>query len=726
MFRWFAVCVMLCGGAVALMWKVSDLTLPHTDDQPPVRGTTGGPRPPAPRTAAEGQEKKADDALPVERNAEGKALAPPIRFDEAKEQFRGLPLVVPDARIVPFDKEEVPSERDGTLVVIGTEIKPGEQVPAGRRFKATLGYLILELGPGEKVPAEEQIRFPNDARVWRRWRPDDPLPPGKVGLYRVEREYRRLEPGDEVQAGQVVAVVDLSIALNEMAIKVANLAASESDRVAAVKTKGEAQRRVAAMEKLRREVRGGVSEDDYQGAILTAQRYGEEEVAKQAAVVKTQQELIQASYLVEKHQVRSAIPGTVKVIYKNRGEAIKQLENLLQLQNHQRYRVEGLVELQEAERIRKDAPVIIEATRPEPPAAVLRGHLGEVSCVAVGGGATPVIVSGSAEDRTLRGWDPKTGQERLRQEGVAVRAVACTPKGAPRNLVLFGSADGAARLLDLDQRDQAPRELAERHQGAIYAVAFSPDGALCATGGEDRSIRLWDVETGKRLDAYPNAHRAAVTSLQFTPHRQLVSAGRDNALAVWDVQPDKPLARAGDPFDRRSGDVAQPGVSPDGGRVLFDQGKELRLLSLQSRQSEGFFRNPPGASNFTTMALFSPDGKTVLTNGASESRLQLWRAPAGGNPRASELRQFVWPTGPSTCGAFDPDGKFAVTGTQDHQVLLWPMPEKEEIEKRLVGQNLRVDKSLDLSTRQVRIWAEVDNPGWLRLGGTATMVIPQE
>src|SRR5205085_1978125 len=118
--------------------------------------------------------------------------------------------------------------------------------------------------------------------------------------------------------------------------------------------------------------------------------------------------------------------------------------------------------------------------------------------------------------------------------------------------------------------------------------------------------------------------------------------------------------RSGDGFDKRSGEVTHLGVSPDGKYVLFDDGKEMRIQALDGGQIAGLIQNSAGAG-FRGLAMFSPDGKTVLTTTASENRLQLWRTPAlsgadtqGG--RAAELRQFVWSTGNETSAAYAPNG----------------------------------------------------------------------
>src|SRR5262249_5205281 len=234
-------------------------------------------------------------------------------------------------------------------------------------------------------------------------------------------------------------------------------------------------------------------------------------------IIEAQRELSASMTDLKMHEIRAAIDGTIKVIYKNsQGDAVKPLEAIMQIQNPGRLRVEGLLDVQEAFKLKEGMPVIVEASRPEPPRLILSGHLRPVTCVAVSKGKRPVIVSGS-EDETLRVWDSATGRTWLVRLNRVARAAGCTPPGSEHNLVLFGCADGTAGLLDLDKisPDAAARDLAERHQKAINGVAFSPDGERCATCSDDRTICLWKTETGELLYRLPAVHRNAVTSVQF-------------------------------------------------------------------------------------------------------------------------------------------------------------------------------------------------------------------
>ncbi|MCS7313706.1 MAG: serine/threonine-protein kinase, partial [Acidobacteria bacterium] len=74
------------------------------------------------------------------------------------------------------------------------------------------------------------------------------------------------------------------------------------------------------------------------------------------------------------------------------------------------------------------------------------------------------------------------------------------------------------------------------HRDFVWAVVFSPDGRVLASGGRDRTVRLWDVEKGA-LGRVLLGHEGEVTSVAFSPDgRVLASGGRDRAVLMWDVE----------------------------------------------------------------------------------------------------------------------------------------------------------------------------------------------
>jgi WD40 repeat protein len=515
-------------------------------------------------------------------------------------------------------------------------------------------------------------------------------------------------------------MLDHRLALDDWAIRNAKVVQADLDRQASEKTRDEAEQRYLTELRLS----GGKFDEKVRGAKLTWDRYIYEEKSKREGVELAKKELHQAETVLKMHEIRAAIPGRIKTIYKKKGEAVKAMEPVMQIHGCDRIQVEGLLELQHLQRLQgREVKVVVEPTEAETPEQTFSGHLQEVTGVAVTrDAANPLIVSAS-EDGTVRVWDRSMRRERrvLRQP-TAVRAVACTPPKSAANLILAGGADGKARLWDLDSDSDQPRELEGQHRGAINCVAFTPDGTWCLTAGDDREIMLWEVASGQLKYKFPAGHRAAVTSLRCTPRSQLVSAGRDNTLRLWTMGENG--ARQEASIDRRSGDLTDIGVSPDGKQVLFDKGKVLQVLTIPGGLTEGTLKNSSGATNFTTFALFSPDGQLILTSGASEGRCQIWRAPTP-TTRGYELCQLIAPERSNpTCAVFSPDGKFVVTGTRDRQVLVWNVPSKEEIERQLSAKLTLVDRSVESGGRQMRIWAELPNPDERLIpGSTATLAL---
>jgi WD40 repeat protein len=728
MFRWLFVSLLLSACGVAAVWML----VPHLTPAA-VSPSDSHPTNARPKRVAPAGVKEPEQAAPrrvtvaMANRTGGQAEVTVFRIDNPQELT--APIVIPDGRLVITEKQVVPAEKDGVIRFIGTEVQTGEVVPPEKQLPdAPLGFLAIQVGSNEQpLNGERFFTLPPDQRiVYRRIRETDEFEPNKIRLSQVLHKVRKLEEGDRVQRGQLLALINPQKQLDEVAGKIAKIDMTEFERLQAEEQETEFKRRYETQKETNRLTPGAIGKDALMETWIQYRKHKAEKDVKKAETKINQRALSAALTELKMHEVRAAIDGVIKVIHKNhQGDAVKQHEPIMEIQNPTRMRVDARLELQEAINLKEGMTAIVEVSRPEAP-RVINGHLRAVNCVAVSKGKRPVIVSGS-EDETLRGWDSVTGGGLwiVKGQHSAVRSVACTAPSSPHNLACFGCADGSVRVMDLDKPEQNPHEMAERHKGPVLGVAFSPDGTTVATCGDDKQIRLWNTKTGSLLHIL-GKHSGAVTSVQFASAKRLVSAGKDNRLILWDLEA-KPPHPIGRPFDGRGGDVLTLGVSPDGKTVLFDQGKELQLLTLEDRQIVGTLQNPSLGMNFSTMALFSPDGKTILTNGPASGRLQLWRTPAP-QMRGSELRSFVWnppnANGIVTCGAFAPEGgSFAVTGTQDHKVLVWTMPSQQEIDSRLEARLTLVEYNLDTQSRHVKVWAELDNPGWLIQGMQATMVV---
>jgi WD40 repeat protein len=79
----------------------------------------------------------------------------------------------------------------------------------------------------------------------------------------------------------------------------------------------------------------------------------------------------------------------------------------------------------------------------------------------------------------------------------------------------------------------------KKHSAAVNAISFSADGELMATGGDDRTVILWDTATGKARHTL-KGHDLTVTSLAFSSDGVLLASGSGNASVVlWDVRTGK-------------------------------------------------------------------------------------------------------------------------------------------------------------------------------------------
>ncbi len=113
---------------------------------------------------------------------------------------------------------------------------------------------------------------------------------------------------------------------------------------------------------------------------------------------------------------------------------------------------------------------------------------------------------------------------------------------SPDGKVVVMAAGNEIRFLDAGT--QKLLIVIKGHEGAVTALAYSPDGKILASGSADKTVRLWDAATGKGLQVF-KAHQAAIRSLRFSGDgKTLTTSGTDKSTIVWDLATGKIIRQA--------------------------------------------------------------------------------------------------------------------------------------------------------------------------------------
>ena len=205
-------------------------------------------------------------------------------------------------------------------------------------------------------------------------------------------------------------------------------------------------------------------------------------------------------------------------------------------------------------------------------------------------------------------------------------------------LLASAGDDNLVKLWDLERGEEV-RSL-DGHITPVAALAFSPDGALLASGGVKYStvIKLWDVDSGQDLRTF-TGHTDNVQDLRFSPDGELLaSASADRTVRLWNVKE----GRAAYTLAGQTESVYSLAFSPDG--ALLASSGDDGAIKLWDVRAGIDLRNLTGHREDVFSLGFSPDG-SLLASGGLDDEVYLGGIPGAGTSSGPLMVGDVSPVG---------------------------------------------------------------------------------
>ncbi|MCV3214149.1 hypothetical protein OGM63_11610 [Plectonema radiosum NIES-515] len=250
----------------------------------------------------------------------------------------------------------------------------------------------------------------------------------------------------------------------------------------------------------------------------------------------------------------------------------------------------------------------------------LEGHSDNVSFSH--DGQTIATASGDNDDQTVKLWnrDGKLSRTLFPKSHNKILDLNVSPNG---KFIALGNMDSKVIILRLDSTKK--RQILDKHEDWVRAVAWSPDSQMLASASDDSTVKLWKQDNKGEFHIYKtlageNGHNSWVLSVSFSPNGQMIAtSSNDKTVILW-KQDDKGEFRWYKKLTGHTDQVNSVTFSPDGQMIATaSDDKTVKLWTSDGR----LITTLTGHSDYLLSATFSADGKT-LALGSADGAIILW------------------------------------------------------------------------------------------------------